>query len=625
MKLNLNSIVLVAFFLLTITSNAFASKEPIKFGKVSKEELEMSIYSKDSSAPAVILCDYGYWNLRGYMFTKVIRIKILKKEGLEYGNQVYPSDEGTTIRGKTFNLVNGEIQVDKLKGESIFKERIYEDYYNYRIAMPNVKVGSVIDIEITHFGIPTIWHFQQNIPIKWSELIIPQSMYIDYRKNFFGHEQLYYSSNEHWIAKDMPAFKPEAFISSSKNFITKFEFDVLAYRFPGYYKEFTTDWDAVARRLKESSYFGGVLNIALYLSNAAKEIEKQDSTPMGRMKLAYQTAKHVKWNEQKSFLTTYSSLGMSYKEGVGNSADINMILVNLLHKLDIEAHPVVLSTRDNGLLPRFSPSINKLNYVIAYAKIDNIEYLMDATEENSTVGILPLRCLNGMGHVMMDNHSIQVVLSPTKKEQVTEMFNLKLSDDLVLRGNVSSIYRDYGAYNFRNYFKSFNSQDDMVEDMEENHQGITISNYQLTDIENIDLPVMESYEMEIKNQLYTLENKIYLSPLLHLKKTDNPFKEAERKYPVSFGFCSEKKYIFQYTLPEGYQITELPKSLKMMLPDNGGSAIFSFQSNGNNITVLYQFTLNKTDYSVEEYQYLRELYNQIINKQSEAIILSKNE
>ncbi|HBO74555.1 MAG TPA: hypothetical protein DD653_07700 [Marinilabiliales bacterium] len=65
MKLNLNSIVLVAFFLLTITSNAFASKEPIKFGKVSKEELEMSIYSKDSSAPAVILCDYGYWNLRG--------------------------------------------------------------------------------------------------------------------------------------------------------------------------------------------------------------------------------------------------------------------------------------------------------------------------------------------------------------------------------------------------------------------------------------------------------------------------------------------------------------------------------------------------------------------------------
>ena len=38
---------------------SLAQKSPIKFGEVSLEELKMTRYEKDSSASAVVLCDFG--------------------------------------------------------------------------------------------------------------------------------------------------------------------------------------------------------------------------------------------------------------------------------------------------------------------------------------------------------------------------------------------------------------------------------------------------------------------------------------------------------------------------------------------------------------------------------------
>jgi hypothetical protein len=56
---------LFAGLLSTILSlHAFAQKEPIKFGSAPLEDLQMKVYPKDSSASAVVLCDYGTSTIR---------------------------------------------------------------------------------------------------------------------------------------------------------------------------------------------------------------------------------------------------------------------------------------------------------------------------------------------------------------------------------------------------------------------------------------------------------------------------------------------------------------------------------------------------------------------------------
>ena len=122
-------------------------KAPIKFGNVSLADLQMLSYDKDTSAPAVILCDYGFYNSGNYEFTRTLRIKILKKEGYHFADQIFETKFKSKISGYTYNLENGQIVKEKLSNKSIFEERVFEDYTRMRVSMPNVRVGSVIDIE----------------------------------------------------------------------------------------------------------------------------------------------------------------------------------------------------------------------------------------------------------------------------------------------------------------------------------------------------------------------------------------------------------------------------------------------------------------------------------------------
>ena len=68
-------------------------------------------------------------------------------------------------------------------------------------------------------------------------------------------------------------------------------------------------------------------------------------------------------------------------------ADINLGLVSALNLADIEAYPVIISTRSNGIPNIIHPVITDFNAVIVSAKIDGKDYLLDASDKN-----LPFDC-----------------------------------------------------------------------------------------------------------------------------------------------------------------------------------------------------------------------------------------
>lgn len=95
---------ILSLFLALITNALFAQKPPVKFGDVTKDELSMTTYDKDSTAPAVILADYGqsaiiYRQGVGFSldFERTTRIKILKKDGLQWGDFTIPLTSGNSM------------------------------------------------------------------------------------------------------------------------------------------------------------------------------------------------------------------------------------------------------------------------------------------------------------------------------------------------------------------------------------------------------------------------------------------------------------------------------------------------------------------------------------------------
>ncbi len=618
MKTKLILIFLFSFYLI---SNA--QKAPMRFGKVEMSDMEMKVYEKDSLAPAVILCDYGYYNGQENRFTRLLRIKILKKEGYQYADWIFPTASKTNIRGITYNLEDGLIVKEKLKKQTIYKERITEDYYKMRVAMPNAKVGSVMDIEFVHYGIPFEWRFQETIPVVWSELILGSSQYIKYQKNFFGFESLHIIEDNRWIAKDMPAFKKEPFMNSISNYITKFEFDVSYISFPGFYKSIANSWDAIAKLLYENTYFGRVITNSNYLNSVAKDIREKKLTEKEKIEAAFNAIKKIKWNKKNRLFTSSTYLRYVFKHELGNSADINLALFQLLKKLDFNTRPVILSTRKNGMLSPVYPSLYKLNHVIVYVKTNNNTYLLDATEKYLPYDILPKKCLNWNGIVITKKSSTWFDLMATKKDKKLIYYDLDLKDDLTFVGNINCRNDEYAAYDFRKLYYSFNSNEEYIKDFVKNKSGLKIIESSYENLDSIKFPVKEKYSTKISNQVNQIGDEYYFYPLLYEQLKENPFKTEKRNYPVDFAYQKQETVIVKITIPEDFEIVEIPETIKMYLNKNSANFIYQINAQDNNIILNFKYTINKELFSSDEYADLKEFFNQIIIKHSQPIILKK--
>ena len=146
------------FFCLLVNS-VFAID--VKFGNVSEEEVMEEVHPIENDAEAAILykkefTTYDYSYDEGWYILKEVhfRIKIYSKEGFSWATlpvHLYKSSQGKeklgSIKGYTFNMVDGKLVSEKLKKDGIFEEDVNDYRRKVSITMPEVKEGSVLDIQ----------------------------------------------------------------------------------------------------------------------------------------------------------------------------------------------------------------------------------------------------------------------------------------------------------------------------------------------------------------------------------------------------------------------------------------------------------------------------------------------
>lgn len=618
-KKHLSSLFIILFLTITIT---YAQKVPMKFGKVSMEDLQMTEYPPDPSAPAVVLCSYGSYDNIENRFVQMMRVKIFKKEGYDFATRKFPTAAKSSIRGRTFNLVDGKIVADKLSGKSVYSEKIIDNYYLVSIAMPNVKEGSVIDIEIQYTGFPTSWYFQEEVPVVWSELRIGTPKYLSYNKNYFGYVPLTVNEGGRWVAENVPAFKKEPFMDSKENYISKFEFDITEINLEGYYyQELTKTWNGLSKLLLEYSYFGDLLNSGLFMNKEAKRIKMLDVPDEEKIKEAVDFVKQVDYNGKDRVVGTNTSLSWVYTNKAGNAAELNIMLTRLIQKIGYRAAPVVLSTKDNGRITYHSPSVRRLNYVLAYVWVKDHYMLLDATDKLLPYDMIPEKCLNDRGRLVNSDSSRWVQLETDKKFKEVVFYDLHLEEDLTLTGKLSNRRSEYAAYSFRKKMESFVDHEEYIDSLTERYPGLEIVNMEIKNLENLQQPVSDVYDVRITDRVYEMDSTLFLQLALFEKMEENPFKAKERVFPVDFGIPIEKSGIVKVTIPEGFKIEEVPENIRFSLPDNAASFVYRVSVIGNVVTLQYKLLVNKTMFQINEYPELKAFYNEVIKKESEPLVL----
>ncbi|MEO1409498.1 MAG: DUF3857 domain-containing protein [Bacteroidota bacterium] len=673
------------FCLLLCFSWAFTSlhaqKKKVKFGKIALSELEQNTYEADPEAEAVVLYDRGrsYFRYdqndnRGFVvhFQRHQRIKVLKEAGKEYADfevLLYRSNN-TEERIRSFKAIthclkDGEHKEFSVNRNIIFNEEVNRNWVRAKFAMPEVQVGSIIEVQYEvesdfAFNLPS-WDFQHTIPCVWSEYTVEIPEYFFYNRAMRGYhtdrmtvnessnknEQMVFrervrtnSNNvatsrvdsetmtyqvkvERIVMENVPAFRREVYMLNAVDFLTGIDVELAATDFPGSgYQAYTTDW----RELREEMYaidnLGGRLRKGAWAKEFVQPVVYGAESDEAKMKAVYELVRgSMVWNGTRG-ITTVDPLRKSFEGGQGSVSAINLTLVVMLEKAGLEAGPVFLSTRSHGRINPIHPSFNDFDYVVAGVKLGEGYVLLDATDRVVPPGTLPVRCLNGQGRWMSSTVNQWVELNPGKGMDNTEQLNLTFTEDLDLEGTYQCMSKGYAAVSARKAILAEDSEEAYGEEWASVIEGMELTGQEITNLKKFNKPLRQKLEFLLEGQVEEGGDLIYFNPLLFLQREENPFKAEERVYPVSFPYPTSSRKIVKVQLPEGYTLDEVPEPFAMALPDGGGSFTYDVKLvNPTTLLVSCNFKLSQLQFLSEEYPIIKEFYDQVILKEATQLVL----
>jgi transglutaminase-like putative cysteine protease len=650
------------FALLLVARLAAAQDFP--YGKVTDEEINMKKYDKDTSAHAVVLQEFGKAGIDVGSTDQIevyyeyhVKIKIFDAKGFDNGTVKIPvynnSDRDdyqlvSEIDGVTFyNDDNGLAQKTELEHKTIYPVKESKHWAHYNFALPALRNGCVIEYKYRltspYFDLPS-WNFQSGIPKIYSEYEVHIPAFWTFNASIKGFLKL--SKNSAVIEqkcfatgsascdcsllvygmKDIPAFIEEDYMTSSKNFISSINFELVEWTNPytGGKTKDTKEWKDIDYLLKDDNEFGGQIKKRGLFKERIVPVIAGKTDSLEKAKAVYDYIKQsFKWDGGER-VESLDGLSKALDAHSGSVADINLSLVNALNAAGLNTETVLLSTRDNGNINTLYPVVNDFDYVVAKVNISGKSYLLDATEPLLPFGMLPLRCLNDKGRVFsMDKPSYWMDLDLPQKEKTTYALDLTLQDDGKIKGTMIEYSIGYKAYEKRQAIKKFNSFDEYVEDLNGKLQKIKITKSEVLNLDSLDKPLGEKYEVEVNINDKAGSNKLIFNPFFFNRIDENPFKLAERSYPVDWGMPSEDRFILTMHLPAQYAVQAPPGAIAVNLPNNGGRFLTSYEPGDNSFTLSNAIEFTKSVYSSAEYPYLKELYNKIIQSEKAEMVFVK--
>lgn len=625
-------------------------------GKITQSEMSMTEFAQDKDAEAVVFYNLGDYyfqgdDRRGFILhmKKRSKIKILKQAGIKYADfeiPYYVGDEGwesiDNIEGITYNWENGQLTKTALDNKAVFEEKINDNVRVKKIALPNVREGSIIELSYTistpYFFNMRKWMFQEKIPVLYSKLTYKAIPYYEYTYIMKGASKLDESKSEvlsneirfgqllykevkfDFGMKNLSAFKDEEFITSEQDYMISLNFQLSKLYYPrGGNKEIMTTWPAMCEDFLKSDDFGK------YIRNTEKEAKKilptldiVNKPAKDQVEIITEYVKsQFNWNGSYG---KYANVNLSefMKQKTGNVGNINLFLIGLLNAANIEAYPVVLSTRKNGAISKGHPFQQFFNYVIALVKVDGNTYYIDATEPLLYYNNLPERCMNVEGLIVkpkveewtiVRQRNISVTqrdlyLKPIPEEQKTEV-------------KAQFIGSGLSAYNFRTIH--LGNDDNLSKYLKEKNNIEVNDNLNIPANDKLNKPFTFSFTFE--TPLEGSPDKLFIHPFCNLSIKDNPFKQNSRSTLIDLVYIRGDIYKSTIEIPEGYEVEYCPEPY--ISEDELININYSLIKDEKRILIDASYYLKKSIYNPDDYISLKMSFADIIKRFSEMIVLVK--
>ena len=627
----------------------------MKFGKPTKEEMQMTVYEAEPNAEAVVLCrltDVEYTVQQGGFLVDYhdkCRIKVLKPSGSRFAKVVIPyqvamsvnnnisglkvsakslpqpggssnsyfEDEGVSmtedvfavegdediesIKATAFNMEGSKVVKTALKKSDIVKKKIDDHNYQVEFTVPNVKEGTVIEYEYAiHsqlFWELRDWYAQGEIPVAFAKLDMNIPSYLIFNIEDHGIQRLTYTctagvlnfkldsdplakqtqvkTNHYvYIGRDLIGMPKDDYVWNAQDHCAGITAELKQYRLPGATQmDYARTWDQIDEMILSSDDLGIRLNDHSPLANELKEAKIDEIANLReRVAAVYKLVMNkVKWNGKYELSPSLTS--ETVKKGVGSNADINLLLIQSLHDVGLNTAPVLLRTRDLGLLPYNFPSIRKLStFIVGVIMPTGGNIYLDASNKNGWLNMLPeVMLVERARLVQKGKKGIWVNLQRESKSEKSTVVDAKLSADGTLIGKQTT--RNEGG---------------------------------------------EVLETDFTKKGQVIDGVISICPFPD-KLIDNPFTAEKRKMPVEFPTIATNRIVINLSLPDGYVMEGEPRNITVTTPDKGIEGRIHTTFGEGRVQLSCQFSISKLSHSEANYADLRQIFDMLSKYTSEQL------
>lgn len=628
--------------LLIVLTSQLAASELKKWGEVPPEHLSMTSYPADTAANAVKLFEVGDLELKisdGFhlYLTKHFQIKILKEGGKDQADVVIPywhEDNIKKIKAHTI-LPNGK----KVKVKKIFDEESKNSLKVKKLTFPQVEVGSILELEYelhskyVHSLEP--WTFQSELPTLESALavkIAPGFKYHTLTQNddlgrITASTNTYYNREYGarmdmyiWQATDLPAIRSEPYISSLENYEARLIFSLDSYHDLNNHITLAKDIKTLINELLDNDTYKHFLKPVDDVRKLAVQQTEGLTSDEITMERLYNFVRDEFEDESYGGYYPRKKQDDILKEKKASATERNLLLLAMLRAVNLEAWPMLISTRNHGWVDPRRPFLDQYNRSVVFSKTSDGIVVLDASDKFTVFGGIPFNSYFNQG-LMLDQEHAQYVTNTNEGLKSEETFELETGIDS--QGKITGKAKMWSAgFASRNRNDQLDGSDD-VRDFLLSYVGDDFENIEITDLDSTLSAAAQdtfrtTFDYALEEFAEILDDEIFVRPSQFKCLIKNPFRSEKRDFPVEFGYRWKTLEINTIHHPDGYELAEAPSNLTIK------NEYFSFTRMVTKLKDRLSYTrifeILKDEVAPAHYSKLRSEFARVVDADQEQVV-----
>ncbi|MBN1783048.1 DUF3857 domain-containing protein [bacterium] len=312
---------------------------------------------------------------------------------------------------------------------------------------------------------------------------------------------------------------------------------------------------------------------------------------------------------------------------IGDCKDMATLAIAMLKEAGIEAHYVIVNTRDEGLRRHNLPGI-QFNHAIARAETENGPLYMDLTAQNYAVGTVPEADMGAFSLDIRPGVAQPSILDPDLfiKRELRRGTKAVIHEDNSIAIQINSIRTGSFAAQTRQAYRFMGQKDrekTLLENLNRDYPNLELHSFVIDHIDSVAPDIHYTYDFSMPQYINDAGSfKIMKMPWTDALRPDRALSYDKRQYTYEFWPSTDlEEEEIDCELPGSYVPVELPSRIHYTCPVADYTLTLSFK-NGT-IRAKRMYAVKKWEVPPEMYAGFKAFYNNVLKADQTQILLKK--